>query len=124
MFWSKLWFTTLITVLLPKYISLRIRKKMVTFALDQIQGNEKVLEEYVRCLNQLCPAPLSSVADYARTACPGLATIYEEHSSRFLTNNTKTTDKGANGKYVEFSLFGILPNSDYHRLPIERKAEA
>jgi hypothetical protein len=112
MFWSKFGFTTLITVLLPKYISLRITKKMSTFALDQIQGNEKVLEDYVRCLNKLCPAPFGAVTDYARASCPELAAIYEEHSSRFLTNNTKTTDKGANGKYVEFSLFGILPNSD------------
>jgi len=85
---------------------------MNTFSLEQIHNDENALQQYVRRLNQMCPARLDSVTEQARNFCPELAEVYDEKADRFIANNSKDTDKGSNGKYVEFSLFGILPNSD------------
>jgi len=95
-------------ILLSRYYSLR---SISTFSLRDIHRNEKVLQRYVRSLNKLCPATFGSIADYAHVSCPDLEKIYNENSTRFIETNGKNTDKGANGKYVEFSLFGNAPNS-------------
>lgn len=112
MFWSKQWFILSTICLLSKRLSIRVIKRISSFSLSDIQGNEKVLRDYVHSLNQLCPARFGFVTDYAKSACNELGQIYDEHSTQFFSNNKKITDKGLNGKYVEFSLFGILPNSN------------
>lgn len=87
------------------------RRSISTFSLRDIHKNEKILERYVRSINKLCPASLGFITDYAHASCPDLNKIYHADSSHFLALNSKNTDKGANGKYVEFSLFGNAPNS-------------
>ena len=94
--------------MLPRYYS---RRSKSTFSLGAIHRNEKVLERYVRSLNKLCPATFGSVTDYAHASCPDLDKICNPDSSQFIEKNCKNTDKGANGKYVEFSIFGNAPNS-------------
>ena len=83
-------------------VKIGMRKK--SYLLSDIISKTAVLENYICDLNSKCPAPLHEVANHANIICEDLKKL----------NNSKTfkaSDKGAMGKYVEASIFGISHNT-------------
>ena len=82
----------------------------IRFSLRQIQTNEVMCKIYLQILYSFMPTSLLSVKQKAHEICPELGEYCSKNLTRFTANKAK--DKGLAGKYIEFFLFGNLPNCD------------
>jgi hypothetical protein len=79
--------------------------------LHEIKTNKKILQKYITELDNLCPANVYTIETHAHKLCPELDIYYKKNIDFFTVKNKNPKDKGIVGKYIEFSLFGNLPNN-------------
>ena len=80
------------------------------FILSEIQTNEAICKSFINSLNSFCPLSLKNIKRKAYTLCPDLKEYCGKNEDKF--NGLGKKDKGSTGKWLEFYVFGQLPNGD------------